>query len=142
MSAMSHAELHHFLQVGTRTMKVATTRQDGRPHVVPVWFVLDGDDLIFTTWHASAKGKHLQRDPRVAISIDDERPPYAFVLVEGMATVSTDPGDLRRWATIIAARYMGADKADEYGERNSVEGELLVRVTPTKMISNRNVTGE
>lgn len=63
----------------------------------------------------------------------DERPEHP---------VSTDRGDLRRWATTIAARYMGADKADEYGERNSVEGELLIRVKPTKMISNRNVTGE
>lgn len=142
MSAMSHAERHHFLQAGTRTMKVATTRQDGRPHVAPVWFVLDGNDLIFITRHASAKGKHLQRDPHVAISVDDERPPYAFVVIEGAVRISTDPADLRRWATAIAARYMGTDKAGDFGTRNSAEGELLVRVTPDTIISNKHVTAE
>lgn len=142
MSAMSQAELREFLQDGTRTMHVATTGQNRRPHIAPVWFVLDGDDLVFTTWHASAKGKHLQRDPHLALSIDVERPPYAFVVIEGTATISDDPADLRRWATAIAARYMGVDKADDYGKRNSVEGELLVRVTPDKIISKTNVTGQ
>jgi PPOX class probable F420-dependent enzyme len=142
MSAMSQAELRGFLQAGTRTMHVATIGRNGRSHIAPVWFVLDGDDLVFTTWHASAKGKHLQRDPHLAVSIDDERPPYAFVVIEGTAKITTDPADLRRWATAIAARYMGVDKADDYGKRNGVEGELLVRVTPDKVISNKDVTSQ
>src|SRR5688500_1967278 len=94
-----------FLAHGTRTAKLATTRADGRPHVAPIWFVLDGDDVVFTTAETSVKGRTLQRDPRVAMVVDDERPPFAFVLVEGVAELSTDPEDLLRWATRIGARY-------------------------------------
>ena len=63
--------------------RIATVRADGRPHVAPVWFVLDGEDLIFMTGAGTAKGKALRRDPRVALAVDLEEPPYAFVLVEG-----------------------------------------------------------
>src|SRR5690242_16363985 len=118
MAKMSDEERRRFLAVGTRTAKLATVRQDGSPHVAPIWFVLDGDDLVFTTGAGSAKGRAIRRDPRVAISVDREEPLYDFVIVEGTAIVSEDPAELLAWATRIAARYMGEDKADEYGKRN------------------------
>ena len=68
---------------GTRTAKLATVRADGRPHVAPVWFDLDGDEIVFTTGKDSVKGKNILRDPRVMISVDDENPPFAFVFIEG-----------------------------------------------------------
>ena len=46
---MTHDEWRTFVQAGTRTGKLAVARKDGAPHVVPIWFVLDGDDVIFTT---------------------------------------------------------------------------------------------
>ena len=130
-----------FLAHGTRTAKLATTRADGRPHVAPIWFVLDGDDVVFTTAETSVKGRTLQRDPRVAMVVDDERPPFAFVLVEGVAELSTDLDDLLRWATRIGARYMGDDRAEEFGRRNGVPGELLVRVRPTRFVADDDVSG-
>ena len=130
---MTESERRQFLAEGTRTAKVSTTRADGRPHVAPVWFALDGDDLIFTTGETTVKGRNLLRDPHVAICVDDERMPYAFALIEGTATLSEDPSELLRWATIIAGRYMGADQAEAFGQRNGVPGELLVRVTPTNV---------
>ena len=122
-----------------RTAKLATVRADGRPHVAPVWIALDGDDIVLTTNTATAKGKALRRDPRVSLCVDDERPPFSFVMVEGTAELSEDPDDLRRWATVIGGRYMGADRADEYGRRNGVPGELLVRVTPTRVVAARGI---
>ena len=80
MPAMSDTEYRDFVTAGTRTAKWATTRRDGRPHVVPVWFVLEGDDLLITTRSKSVKGRAVLRDPRVGLCIDDDRPPYAFVL--------------------------------------------------------------
>lgn len=118
-----------------RTAKLATTRADGRPHVAPVWIDLDGDQVIFTTGKSSVKGRALRHDPRVALCLDDESPPFAFVIVEGTAEVSDDLGELRRWATRIGGRYMGADRAEEYGARNTASGELLVRVTPAKILA-------
>lgn len=122
-----------------RTAKVATVKADGAPHVAPVWVAQDGDDLLFNTGESTSKGKALRRDPRVAMAFDDERPPFSFVLVQGTAEIIDDLAEVRRWATIIGGRYMGEDKAEEYGERNGVPGELLIRVTPTKVITARDL---
>jgi PPOX class probable F420-dependent enzyme len=139
MQTMSPAEYKAFLLDTARTGKLATVRQDGRPHIVPIWFDLDGDDLIFTTWHKSVKAVNMRRDPRICLCIDDETPPFAYVQIEGTAAFSDDMADLRRWATRIGGRYMGADRAEAYGRRNGVEGELLVRVTPTKIIARSGI---
>jgi PPOX class probable F420-dependent enzyme len=122
-----------------RTAKLAVVAADGAPRVAPVWVALDGDDLLFTTGADTAKGKAVRRDPRVAMCFDDERPPFSFVIVHGVATVSEEPDELLRWATIIGGRYMGEDRADQFGRRNAVPGELLVRVTPTNVIAARDI---
>jgi PPOX class probable F420-dependent enzyme len=136
---MSDTEYRGFITAGTRTAKWATTRRDGRPHVVPVWFVLEGDDLLITTGSKSVKGRAALRDPRVGLCIDDDRPPHAFVLIEGRASVSTDPDEVLRASTLKARRYVGAE---EYGRLNAGEGMLLVRITPEKVVSENNITGE
>jgi len=138
-SPMTADEIRQFLSYSTRTATIATTRADGRPHVVPIWFVLDGDDLIFTTGSRTAKAAAIRRDARVALCVDDETPPFAYVMTEGNATLIPDAPDLLAWATRIGGRYMGADQADAYGRRNAVPGELLVRVTPTRIISEKDV---
>lgn len=139
MRQMSPEEYRAFLTERPRTASLATVRADGRPHVAPIWFVLDGDDLIFTTWHTSIKGLNIRRDPRVSLCVDDEAPPFSFVLFEGAATLSEDLEELRGWATRIAERYMGSDQAEAYGRRNGVAGELLVRVRPTKIVAQAGI---
>ncbi|QEN15855.1 PPOX class F420-dependent oxidoreductase [Mycolicibacterium sp. ELW1] len=124
-----------FLSEGTRTAKLAYVAADGRPLVAPVWFIVDGGQLVFNTGKATAKGRALSRDPRVAICVDDQEPPFSFVQVQGTASLSEDPDELLDLATRIAARYMGAERAEEFGRRNGVPGELVVRVTPTKVIT-------
>ncbi|WP_204342864.1 PPOX class F420-dependent oxidoreductase [Micromonospora terminaliae] len=132
---MSDDQWRAFVTAGTRTGKLATVRADGSPHVVPVWFVLDGDDLIFNTGSSSVKGRNLVRDPRAALTVDEEQPPYAFVTVRGTVTIIDDPVESLPWSTRIAARYMGADRADEYGRRNAVPGELLVRLRAEQVVA-------
>lgn len=128
MRRMTDPEARAFLLDGTRTAKLATVRADGRPHVAPVWFLLDGDDLVFNTGESTVKAATIRRDGRVAVCVDDERFPFSYVLVEGTATLSDDLAEVRSWAERIAARYVGRDRAAVYGERNGVPGELLVRV--------------
>lgn len=124
---------------GTRTGKLATVRKDGRPHVVPIWFDLDGEAIVFTTGGESVKARNMKRDPRVCICVDDETPPFSFVQVEGVASFSEDLKEMLHWATRIGGRYMGADQAEAFGKRNAVPGELLVRVSPTKIIGWKDV---
>ena len=138
--AMNETQWRAFLSEGTRTGKLATTRADGRPHVAPVWFLLDGNDLVFNTGRDTAKGTSLLRDGRVALCVDDERPPFAFALVEGRAVISEDLSEVREWATRIASRYVGPEQAAAYGERNGVPGELLVRVRIVKVTALADLT--
>ncbi len=135
------AELRTFLSEGTRTGKLGYVAADGRPLVAPIWFVLDGDDLLFNTGGQTAKARAIARDPRVVVCVDSEVPPFGFVQVQGVAEVSEDPGELVGSATAIGARYMGADRAEEFGKRNGVPGELLVRIRPTKVNANLDMTG-
>ena len=117
------------------TAKLAVVKADGSPHVAPVWIDLDGDDVVFMTASDTVKGRAILRDPRVSICVDDEHPPFSFVTINGRARVSFDPDELLVWATRIAGRYMGDDLADEYGRRNAVPPEMVVRVTPTKVVA-------
>ena len=134
---MNDAQVRAFL-AGTpaHTAKVATVRADGRPHVAPVWYEVDDQGVIvFNTGESTVKGRNLRRDPRASLCVDDERPPFSFVLLEGVVELSDDLDDVREWATRIGRRYMGEDRAEEYGARNGVAGELVARLRPERVVS-------
>ena len=119
-----------------RTAKLATVRADGRPHIAPVWYDLDDDgSLVFNTGAATVKGRNMQRDPRVSLCVEDDRPPFSFVTIEGVVEISDDLDEVRSLASRIGGRYMGADRAEEYGTRNGVPGELVVRVQPRHIVA-------
>jgi PPOX class probable F420-dependent enzyme len=134
-------ERRAFLTEGTRTAKLATTMADGSPHVMPVWFVVEGSELVFNTGADTVKGRNLRRDGRASLLVDDERAPYAFVHMRGTVALSEDPDELLRTATAIGGRYMGADRAQEFGRRNGVPGELVCRFTPQRVIAYTDIAG-
>jgi PPOX class probable F420-dependent enzyme len=141
MTSITDPQVRAFLSEGTRTGKLSYLGADGRPLVAPVWFVLEDDCLVFNTGKESAKGRSLARDPRATLCVDLEEPPYAFVQVQGVAELSEDLEDLERTATITAARYMGEERAEEFGNRNAVPGELVVRLRPTKVLAAFDMVG-
>ena len=138
---MADPKISAFLGAGTRTGKLAYAGADGRPLVAPVWFIVEDGALVFNTGKDTAKGRALARDPRATLCVDLEEPPYAFVQVQGDAELSADPAELVRTATAIAARYMGQDRAAEFGKRNGIPGELVVRLRPTKVNVVFDMTG-
>ena len=135
--SMSEAEVRSFLTaLPARTGKLATVRADGRPHIAPVWYDVDDDgSLVFNTGESTVKGRNIRREPRVSLCVDDDRPPFSFVVVEGVAEISEDLDEVRRWAGRLGSRYMGANRAEEYASRNGVAGELVVRVRPERVVS-------
>jgi PPOX class probable F420-dependent enzyme len=139
MKAMTADERRIFLSAGRRIGKLASVRADGRPHVTPVWYVMDGDDVIVTMWHDTVKLANIKHDPHVAFCADDEAPPYAYVIVEGTAAYEPRAKDLVEWTTRIATRYFGEELGKVYGKRNGVEGEFLVRIKPDKIIANTGI---
>jgi PPOX class probable F420-dependent enzyme len=153
MAEMSQKEIKRFLTQGTFTGKLATVKKDGSSHIVPIWFVLDGtnknrsgdgryEDIIFTTSGLSVKAKNIERDNRVSICVDDQTPPFSFVVVYGTAKIHHyRQNELFRFATRIARRYMGKDNAENYGRRNSSEGEVLVRIKAKRIIAEKDIAG-
>jgi PPOX class probable F420-dependent enzyme len=146
---MSNKEIKKFLTQGTFTAKIATVKKDGSPHVVPIWFILDDEqndrngkkigDIIFTTYKDSLKARNIDRHNRVSVCIDDQTPQYSFVTIRGSAKIFRyKQNELLKWATKIARRYMGRSNAKAYGERNSTEGAVLVRIRPTKVIAQKD----
>jgi PPOX class probable F420-dependent enzyme len=123
MPAMNRKEIKKFLMQGTFTGKLATTKKDGSSHIVPIWFVLDVnnnnnarvgekekdvcDDIIFTTSSESVKARNIQRDNRVSICVDDQKPPFSYVVIHGAARIQhCEQTKLFKFATKIAQRYM------------------------------------
>ncbi len=136
MRRLEAEELRVFLLAGTRTAKVAVVRRDGSPLVTPVWFLPDEDgSIMFETGRSSVKGLALARDPRVSICVEDDVPPFGFVRIDGIAELSDDLDELLAWTMRIAARYMGDERAEEFGRRNAVPSEMLVRVRPKRVIA-------
>ena len=149
MAEMTKKEIREFLMRDTFTGKLATVKKDGSSHVVPIWFVLDDRDktegigrICFTTGDESIKVQNIQRDNRVSICVDDQTPPFTFVTLHGKAELMPyERKEVLEWATKIAGRYMGKKNAKAYGKRNSGDGALLVRIKPTKIIGEKNITG-
>jgi PPOX class probable F420-dependent enzyme len=148
MTEMSKAEVARFLMQGTFTGKLATVKKDGSPHVVPIWFVVENGkgrgkagNIILTTGDASVKANNIQHDGRVSICIDDQKPPFSFVTIHGTAKIIPyKQKEVLEWATKIAERYVGKKNAKTYGEENSGEGAVLVRIKPTKVIAEKDIS--
>jgi PPOX class probable F420-dependent enzyme len=139
--AMSDDEVRAFLtRPPVRPATLATVRKDGTPHVAPVWYAVDDDGtILFNTGAETVKGRAIRRTGRVALCVQDDRPPFSFVTIEGDAAWTDDLAEVRPWAARIGGRYMGDDRAEEFGARNGVAGELLIRVTPTRVVAARDV---
>ena len=139
MRRMTDEEIWDFLTAGSRTAVFASIRADGRPHAVPTWYAVDGRELVFTTWHETIKAANLRRDPRITMVVQDPEPPYDYVSIEGDAELIDDLDQCRRIATQLGAKYMGEDRAEAFGERNGVAGELVVRIRPTRIFGHMEV---
>ena len=138
---MTEDEIKDFLLQGTFTGKLGTINKDGTPHVVPIWYTVDGEDnIIFNTGDKSVKAKNIRRVNRVRLCVDDQTPLFSFVTIDGLAEIiSNEPSEVYKWAKIIAARYMGYNKSEEYGRRNSAEGELLVKIKPIRVTGEKDI---
>jgi PPOX class probable F420-dependent enzyme len=145
MREMSRDEWWKFASEGTRTGKLAVVRANGAPIVAPIWFLLnegpDGDELIFNTGTETLKGKAISRDPRISLVVDDQEPPYSYVQFTAEARLTHDHAETLDWATRLGARYMGAERAEEYGKRNAVPEEALVRAKITKVVGRAEIAG-
>ena len=102
---------------------VATIREDGTPHVTPVWIDYDGENVVFNTAVGRAKERHLRRDPRVTVEVHEHDDPYSYVQVTGTAELTTEGAD--EHIDKMAKKYFGIDR---YRSRAPGEQRILVIV--------------
>lgn len=139
MQKMSKDEINKFLIEGTRTGKISTIRNNGLPHIAPIWFVWEDEKIYFATMSTTIKAKNITNNPNVSFCVDEQAPPYSFVIIEGKASIAQDDKGLLSWTTKIASRYMGEENSERIGKRNCVEGELLIEITPVKIVGIKEV---
>lgn len=131
MPALSPAERDEFLQQPGILCRIATVDAEGAPHVTPVWFICEDGAIYITPRAASEWLDHIRHDPRVALTIDDQRHPYRKVVIEGVAEVVRQPGDDAAWRDLyrrIARRYVPPEAADRYIEETIDQPRALIRV--------------
>ena len=132
MPKMTTEEVDAFLDERGHLLRLATIDADGYPRVVPIWFIRRGDDLLFTPRGPSVFLANIRRDPRVALSIDEDPLPYRKVTVRGTARVEHDLGDDDAWRDLyrqIAKRYVDDDAADAYVDNTIDQPRALIAVS-------------
>lgn len=112
---------------------ILAIQRDGKgPLALPVWYDLDGDDVVVSMSGSSAKAQLLARFGRATLTVQDERPPYRYVSVEGPVVLDRTPHDV----TALAVRYLGQEQGERYGAANPPDGDtVLARLTPERWLT-------
>lgn len=100
---------------------------DGAPHVARVWIDREGDAILVSTAVGRMKQKNATRDPRVAISIDDQSNMYEKIVIRGRVTSQTFNG-AEEHIDKLAKKYIGKDK---YPWRQPEEKRIILKIEPT-----------
>ncbi len=136
---MSEAELARFFDE-ERVLTCATIGPNGRPHLMPLWYVRDGLTLVAWTYGASQKVRNIERDPRATLQIEAGRDRYGElrgVMIECDVVIERDPERITQAGLRLQARYAGGDAGPEARERVLKQGKkrVVLRFTPTRIVS-------
>ena len=132
MPKLTADEIQDFLGERLHLARIATITPEGAPSVVPVWFIYEAGRILITPRKHSAFYAHVRRDPRVAVTVDEDAALYRKVLVEGRAEVLYEPGQDDEWRDIyrrIALRYIDDASADYYLAETLDQRRALIGVT-------------
>lgn len=135
MPKLSDREIEEFLAERGHLARIATVRENGAPSVVPVWFIYENGKVFITPRKHSQFLKNIQREPRVAVTIDEDAEGYRKVLFEGTAEIVYQPGEDRKWDDVyrrIACRYIDENAADYYLSETRDQPRALIAVERAK----------
>lgn len=132
MSAQLSEKLKHHVDDAHAYAVVATVQPDGRPHLTMVWIKREGDDLLFSTLDSRQQGKNALRDSRVTLLISPPDNPYVYAEIRGTATITPDPD--KKLIDELSLKYTGKTFAEYLPSAETVNGRVIVRVTPDKVV--------
>jgi nitroimidazol reductase NimA-like FMN-containing flavoprotein (pyridoxamine 5'-phosphate oxidase superfamily) len=128
---LTDPELEAFLDEDGHLARIGTVDEDGFPRVLPLWFVRLGRRICFTPRSPAVIWANIQRDPRVGVSIDEDRQPYRKVTIRGVVDVVHPPGRDDEWRDLyrtIAKRYTPDWFADAYVDGTDDQPRALCAV--------------
>ncbi|MCC7363793.1 MAG: pyridoxamine 5'-phosphate oxidase family protein [Dehalococcoidia bacterium] len=131
MPRLTPEEREAFLATPGILCRIATLKEDGAPAVTPIWYIYEDGKVFVTPRRESAWLWNLKRDPRVAITIDEEAHPYRKVVIEGVAQLAYDLGHDDEWRDQyrrIARRYVPPEGAEHYIQETIDQPRALIAV--------------
>jgi PPOX class probable F420-dependent enzyme len=124
------SESYSFISKINKDTFVSTLSSDGSPHVTPVWVDIENGIILVNTSEASAKYKHVLKDPRVAISVVEQYNPYNMVSIKGKVIEHTTHGADEHLKK-LAKKYLGLGK---YYYRPPKNKRVILKITPEKIM--------
>lgn len=136
---MADDELWRFVE-GQKSIQVATNGPDGWPHLVTMWFAIDGGDIVLETFSKSQKIRNLQRDDRVTVLLEsgDEYEDLKAVVIYGRAELITDLDEVHRLHMAVLLRNNSKGYPEELLEeatRSMAHKKTAVRIRPSRIVS-------
>jgi PPOX class probable F420-dependent enzyme len=129
------AEVDKFLR-RRRMAVLGTNSANGAPVLTPIWYLYRDGRILMRTDKQSVKARNIERDPRVTVCVQDERPPYASVTVYGKAAIEPPHEGL---GAALAKHYLGALGAQGYerAAREEIErgDEITLVITPERALT-------
>lgn len=111
---------------------LSIARDDKGPLALPIWYQYEGGHVIMSIDAHSAKAKLLRRHGRATMTVQNETPPYQYVMVEGPVTVAHEQRD----GLPLAVRYLGDDIGEWYAKQNPpTENSVIARLTPERWLT-------
>lgn len=137
--AMSEAELHRFVDE-ERVLTCATIGPGGRPHLMPLWYLREGDTLLAWTYGKSQKVRNLERDPRATLQLEAGRDVYGQlrgVMLECDVAIERDPERVGELGLKLMARYSGGELSPQAraGVLQQAPKRVVLRFTPTRVVT-------
>jgi PPOX class probable F420-dependent enzyme len=129
------AEQRAFLEAKNFAV-LGTTNVSGAPHLTIMWYLLDGDEVVFNTKAGRTKESNLARDPRVSLLVYDDSG-YKYIRIDGRVTTITDPQIAHRDIARLAVRYHGEAKAKASIARFNSEERISYRLPTTRVYDYR-----
>jgi len=137
---MIHAEHRSFLESHTLAV-IGFARKSGPPSLSPVYYYMDGDEIVFSTTKARGKGRAVTRTGELTICIVDMSPPFAYLTVFGKARLdeATAVDAMMRIGEIMSGRPLPESARPAIEQRAKDEGRVAVRITPAEFFPARPI---
>ena len=128
---MTESERDEFLD-GVHVGILSIARDGKGPLALPVWYQHEGGEIVIMMSNSSLKARLLREHGRATFTVQDERAPYRYVMVEGPVTVVNEPADV----TAMATRYLGAELGAQYAAANPPSDDsATVRIRPERSLT-------